>query len=114
MESIDRCVLIVKPKQPYVDWANSIPGDDGGPATLASLRDDSSAYLLPEYEMRDEEKELLTEFWAEIFETELNNWYTDEAVWPKRRTLEIFLQWFDLEFHTSAVDLLDADVEKFE
>ena len=29
MEHVDRMALVVRPKQPYVDWANSV--DDGGP-----------------------------------------------------------------------------------
>lgn len=113
MEAINRCVLIVKPKQPYLVWTNSVPDADVSPGTtLDSLRDDSSAYLLPEYETGDEEDDLLKEFWEEIFEAELNNWYTDRDIWPKRRTLEMFMEWFDVEFHSSPVDLVDDGVKK--
>ncbi|MGA7745180.1 MAG: hypothetical protein ABSF35_18145 [Polyangia bacterium] len=35
MEAIDRCVLIVKPKQAYVVWANGLPDADSGPEAKA-------------------------------------------------------------------------------
>lgn len=28
MHSINRTAVIIKPKQPFVDWLNSIPGDE--------------------------------------------------------------------------------------
>jgi hypothetical protein len=46
MEVIDRCVLLVEPKQPYLAWANSLPDADASLGTTRdSLRDDSSAHL---------------------------------------------------------------------
>ena len=43
--TINRAALIVRPKQPYVDWANSV--DDEGPrAILQELRTDPSIYLV--------------------------------------------------------------------
>ena len=36
MEHLDRMALMVSPKQPYIDWANSF--DDGGPDYDPSAR----------------------------------------------------------------------------
>lgn len=43
MKTINRTVLLITPKQPYIDWANSF--DDDGP-TMADLR--HSAILIPD------------------------------------------------------------------
>lgn len=36
---------------------------------------------------------------------ELNEWYTIPALWPSKRSYELFRQWFDPELHTVLTDL---------
>ena len=43
--TINRAALIVRPRQPYVDWVNSVD-DDGPRAILQELRTDPSIYLV--------------------------------------------------------------------
>ena len=94
---INRAVVVVKPRQPYVDWANSF--DDGiVTATLESLRRDSSVYLVPPYDMDDEREDILKVCFSVIFENELEGWVTDEALWPKVRDYATFRQWFDMQY----------------
>lgn len=38
---------------------------------------------------------------------QLRAWYTDEDLWPTLRDAEVFLEWFDLEFHSLVFDLDD-------
>jgi hypothetical protein len=45
---------------------------------------------------------------------ELEGWYTDESAWPKDRSLATFLEWFDVEFSTMVVDLVDAPLQREE
>jgi hypothetical protein len=107
---INRAVVVVKPRQPYVDWANSF--DDGiVTATLESLRRDSSVYLVPPYDMDDEREDILKVCFSVIFENELEGWVTDETLWPKRRDYATFRQWFDVEFHSMIIDLWDEPLE---
>ena len=107
---INRAVVVVKPRQPYVDWANSF--DDGiVTATLESLRRDSSVYLVPPYDMDYEREDILKVCFSVIFENELEGWVTDEALWPKRRDYATFAQWFDVEFHSMIIDLWDQPLE---
>jgi hypothetical protein len=108
MRAINRCVAIVKVKQPYLDWANSLPDPTAG-MDLASLNDDSHAYLLPEIEMMEDQVEILAVFYGEIFENELAAWCTDQKTFPKKRSLRMFEQWFDVELHSLVLDLIDDE-----
>jgi len=47
--------------------------------------------------------------WKEIFEQELTGWYTVPSLWPKKRTLKLFLEWFDVECHTCLVDTVGGE-----
>ena len=40
-----------------------------------------------------------------VFEEELCAASTDETIWPKRRDVNTFLEWFDVEFHGIVFDL---------
>jgi len=42
-----------------------------------------------------------------LFESELEGWYTDPDLWPKPLTLKLFHKWFDTEFHTVIIDTVD-------
>ena len=50
--------MVVKPKQPFLDWAQSLTGFPEG-FELKDLREDATAYLIPEYEMLDERFDIL-------------------------------------------------------
>ncbi len=111
METINRCVLVVKGKQPFLEWARNLP-DPSPDLTLDRVQDDSHTYLLPSYEMKDQQEGLLKEFYKEIFEQELVAWWREESAWPRKRTLTMFKEWFDVEFHSMAIDLVDDEIVK--
>ena len=108
---LNRSALIVRPLQPYIDWATSL--DDSG---LVPPRDgEKTVYLLPEWDDDAEAEKLLRRVHREIFERELFGWHTDEAAWPQRRTFAMFKKWFSVEMHSVVEDmcagpLLDDDV----
>ena len=110
---LNRAALIVRPKQPYLDWAVSV--DDSGIVPDGS--GERTVYLVPGYEDDEEAKRLLELIYADIFENELCGWHTDEAAWPKKRDLETFLAWFTIELHSvvedwCADDLVDDESEE--
>ena len=106
MQDINRSLMVVKPKQPFLDWARSLDAEDER-LELKDVRDDSTAYLIPESETFDERADIL-EWCADfVFEEELRSWCTDEDLWPVVRDAEVFLEWFDIEFHSLVFDLDD-------
>ena len=44
-------------------------------------------------------------WWKIFFEHSLNEWFTDETMWPKNRTRKMFHEWFDIEFHSMVWDM---------
>jgi len=36
----------------------------------------------------------------------------DDGTWPDKITYEMFLEWFDVEFHSMVFDSLKDDIEK--
>ena len=103
---LNRGVLIVRPKQPYLDWAAGL--DDSG--VVPSVEDEQTVYLIPSFEDDDEAESILKTIYEEIFERELDGWHTNESAWPKKRTFAMFKQWFHIELHSVVEDLCAYEI----
>jgi hypothetical protein len=108
MSSINRCLLVTKPKQPVLEWLRTNDPGEEGYHELSDIEGDSTAYLVPEYADDEEQQEILQEFYPFIFEQELLSWDLDESAWPKNRDLDLFLEWFEVEFHSMVIDLAEG------
>ena len=106
---INRCVVIVRAREPFLQWLKSLPNPSD--VSLEQANRDNTVYLLPEYGFDDEQEELIEQFFSIIFEEQLTGWWTDERDWPSNRDLATFKKWFDVEFHSVVFDLVDAPIE---
>lgn len=104
MGTINRAVAVVKPKEPYRQWALSLPGlpDE---ISLDDLRAECTCYLLPERKNRDGYLRFIRSVFTDLFEWELEAWCRDETTWPRRRDWKTFSSWFDVEVHSMVFDL---------
>jgi hypothetical protein len=103
---LNRSVLIVRPKQPFVDWINTAdpePDDDPHVFTLTEVNEDATAFLV-EVEDEDELEKWLKKNWQPLFEEQLEGWYVDPELWPQARTLKMFREWCDFQLHTVVLD----------
>jgi hypothetical protein len=107
--AINRAGLVVRPRQPYVDQANSVD-DDGPRANLQELREEPSIYLVEAVKFVDHFPDLIDKHWGWIFQEQLNSWMCDPALWPERLTQAMFLEWFDCELSTMIWDMLKAKI----
>ncbi len=105
---IDRCVVTIRAKQPFLEWLKGLP--DPCDFGLDVVNDDDTAYLLPEYEDDRQRDRILRRFYDLIFEEQLAGWWTRESDWPSKRDLRTFKRWFDLEFHSVVLDLVDGPI----
>jgi hypothetical protein len=105
----DISAIIAKPKQPYIDWANTVFGENEK-VTLGEYGkgDDSNVYLIPEIEDDDDLNKFLKKKWKCIFANELYDWCTEESLWPKNVSFEMFLEWFEIEYNSMVIDLSDT------
>ena len=98
---LNRGALIVRPKQPYLDWAAAL--DESG--VVPDVTGEQTVYLIPSFEDDNEAERMLKKVYAEIFERELDGWHTDETAWPQKRTLAMFKKWFQIELHSMVEDV---------
>jgi len=111
---INRAAVILKYKKSAIDWINEADpaGDDPG-ISIESANKDATAYLI---RTEDAESSEHIDKWIklnyeELFESELDSWYTDEALWPKNRNLKLFKEWFDIEYSTLLHDTVSEQIE---
>src|SRR4030095_8614002 len=108
MAEINRSLIIVKPKQPFLDWLRSIDPEDKN-LQPEEINDDATASLIPEIETADQQDQIIDWCAEFVFEQELWSWYTDEDMWPVGRDVKMFREWFAIEFH-SLVDDVVGDI----
>ena len=113
MESINRTAVIIKPKQPFVDWLNSIP-EETIKHTLEDLCPENITYLIPEYDYPQQSLAYVKKLFPVLFEHQLFGWYTDETLWPQKRTWKMFQEWFAIEINSEVIDLVRGMIEKEE
>lgn len=112
MSEINRSLVILKPKQPFLDRTRTLDDEDKD-LTLKQLAEDSTAYLIPELWQDSDQQELLESCYDVLFEEQLARW-TDEADWPQKRDLKMFLDWFEVEFHSLVFDLCNEPLRAIE
>jgi hypothetical protein len=108
MKTINRTALFVTPKQPYVDWANSL--GDGGPL-LSADKVYATAILIPDTYDEYNYENWIKKNWREIFEQELEAWMLDSDCWPEKLTHKMFMQWFTVLVSDTVLDLGKKPIE---
>jgi hypothetical protein len=112
MEEINRAVVVIKPRQPLVDWVNrTVPFDT--PVTIEELAQDCTAVLIPDtIDLGEKVPAYLDRFKPALFDLELEEWNRNPADWPAERTAAAFDDWFELEVHSVVYDTVEAPVRK--
>ena len=103
--TVNRAAVIVKVKQPYVDWANKLPDNSGLIVSAEHLNKTPHTYLIPTFDMSPDIEAFAEEMKPFIFENELNGWCTYEPWWPQNRTPQMFDDWFEISISELIFDL---------
>lgn len=103
MRLINRGVVIIKARQPFVDWINQVT-PDGQPVTLAEVNHECIAILTPDLDNETRTQAYLKRLKPQLFEMELSGWNTEQQTWPEKRTAPMFDTWFELEIHSMVWD----------
>ena len=110
---INRGAVILKYREPAVRWINEAdPYVDNPGVTLGAVNRERTVYLISdEYA----ESPAMMYSWVrrnyrELFEAELEGWYTDPELWPQERTFELFQVWFHVECHSAVVDMAEGGI----
>ncbi|MGA2091098.1 MAG: hypothetical protein ABSH12_06525 [Endomicrobiales bacterium] len=105
----NRSIIIIEPKQPFIDWLNSV-----NPTAQCKLGEinDLTAYLIPDCVDNKELTRFLKANYKPIFEEELFGWMENEKLWPKKRTYDMFREWFKINFHSMIYEMCDSNILK--
>jgi hypothetical protein len=108
--TLNRASVILKPRQPVIDWLNSVDDLLDLPRRLAidPLNEHGDIFLIPDSELvesREQAVAWIEKRWRDFFEFELNQWIIDDTLWPQKLTLKLFREWFDVEYRSMVWDL---------
>ena len=108
---LNRGLVIIRYKQPYVDWVKTA-GDAPMEISLQQANDDGDSFLLPTYESQidpvdgtEDAIKWVEKRWRMFSEHILESWILDEAEWPQKRNLKMFREWFDIEYKSIVWDM---------
>ncbi|WP_296054774.1 hypothetical protein [uncultured Amphritea sp.] len=108
MKLINRSGFAVLPRQSFADWANQQQDELNQPMTLEEHRAEGNVYLTEEFQSEADVSRQLKLHYEKIFANELAAWDEFGDHWPQERTLDMFLEWFEVMPQVMAVDLLQA------
>jgi len=72
------------------------------------LNENGDIFLIPGEEViesREDAVKWVEKRWSDFFEFELGKWIIDDQLWPQNRSLKLFREWFDIEYHSMVWDL---------
>jgi hypothetical protein len=110
---VNRGALILRYKEPAVRWIREVdPDGDSDDVSLESVNEERTIYLINQRDGADlgRLEVWLKKNYAQLFELELEGWYTDPELWPRKRSYEIFREWFAPEYHSVLNDLAQGEI----
>jgi hypothetical protein len=107
---VNRGAVLVKYKEPFIKWVNEAdPIKEGSEMTLEMANDDRTVYLISDRDAENIEVWIRKNY-STLFEDELEGWYSDEALWPKKRDFKTFSEWFAVECHSLVLDTVGGQI----
>ena len=107
---INRAAVLLQYKKPFVRWINEADPYKNDPGiTSESANTDRTVYLITDEDGENVEEWIALNYKI-LFENELEGWYTDESLWPKKRNKKTFYEWFEVECHTVLIDTADGPI----
>lgn len=106
MKIINRGYISVTSLKPFHEWVGTFEDeDDMGQDELQ----EPNIYLITE-DFFDVEP-IIEQHFKKIFANELSMITENEEDWPQDRNIEVFLQWFQLDFGTTVFDVEKSDIK---
>ena len=109
---LNRAAVVLRLKQPYVDWVRLAGPDPLSDYSLSDANDDGEIFLIPSFDSpadpvdgTDDAIKWVEKRWKMFFEYFLDSWIQDESTWPEKRTLKMFREWFEVEYRSMVWDM---------
>jgi len=114
MGLLNRYALILRAKEPFVQWVNGPEKDPSNHQTPEEVRKDPVVYLIPEMKWPGPTMDWVFENFDHFFKDQLNAYWTDKKNWPKNRSVQMFKEWFDIEVFSVLENVVDEAIEEDE
>ena len=110
MKYLNRSAIVVKYKTPFLEWVTS---NQKGSITfsLNKINHDNILYLIEEYDDLYHLEEIIKSQYKSIFKDVLKGWCNDKSKWPKKMSLKLFNEWFEINAHSRIKDLETIPIE---
>jgi hypothetical protein len=106
-QPLRRSIIAILPRQPFVDWLRTRPGEKD--ASLKLAREHNSISFLIPYRMNTHETvRVVPEHWPRFFAQMLERCSQNPEDWPADRTWEMFQQWFEIEYRDTVLDIAEV------
>ncbi len=104
MKYLNRSAIIVNYKTRFLEW---IASNQNGSTkfSLNGINHDNIVYLLEEYDDIYHLEEIIKSHYKSIFNDVLKGWCKDKSKWPKKMSLKLFNEWFEINAHSRVKDL---------
>ena len=112
MKIINRTLVLVTPKQPYIDWIRK-QGDEFKNYSLEQSQNDGGAYLYEDFEPK-KFPTLIEQNFKLYFEDALSGHNIQKCKWPQERKLRDFYDWFCVTYHSVLEDMCDVELKQSE
>ncbi len=115
MSLVNRCSMLIYPLEPFYEWQSELFPDDLMEFPDEPLKDEAATvFLIPVLETEFEFDKWIKKNYKKFLKGILNDWVTDQTLWPKKLTYELFIKWFHVSFHSMVYDTLDTSIIKEE
>ncbi len=94
-------IIHIQGRKPYYDWSNSL---DDIKVLMSEDFDGGISLLVSGDWVEHHAQKYMKMNYKEIFEHFLFGMYTDETMWPEKRTYKIFEQWFSWSYNSMVFD----------
>lgn len=87
----------MRPTQAVLDWLLKVAPEFGASMTLQEVQEDTDVYLIPDDSITNAKQayRYIEKHWKTLFEVLLEEWIVDPNLWPQKRTLKLFREWFE-------------------
>lgn len=106
MKTINRSVAVIRPREPYIQWALSV--DQKALHLEETLRSQVSVYLVPPDPREAQQTAHLSRWFADVFENELESWFSATSTWPDHMNFDLFQEWFEVDTNSMVTDLVNG------
>jgi hypothetical protein len=106
---VDNSIVILKAKDPFVDWINKVFSLDQ-PLSIDVVRQESNSYLIPKVEEIEDGINIVDDRFDELFALELSSWTEDKSSWPLGRSLQMFWEWFEVSVYPTLIEMDNESV----